>query len=257
MKSSLLPLFLLPLLGAPLTIAANPPETQAERVGASFLLTLGRLPDPAEMSAWTQPSARPVAELVDRIGHTLLAGRESRRTVAERAWVDAFGQAPTAAELDATSPETVAYHRLVSQHLQKFAAEPAAYLATLQRAYRFVMSRPAYPEEIDYWNARTPLPYVLLVGCIEDWARRNAPGLMVTAGTPTISVNSRHLTTLRLSPGIAAETRAATGLRPTGDPELVAVLGRRVVAPGAGEVVAGGGIHFIAVGNPGLLPNAD
>ena len=58
--------------------------------------------------------------------------------------------------------------------------------------------------EIEYWKRQPALSYALLVGCIEDWARRNRPGLMATTGVASVSVNSAYLATIRLSPGVAS-----------------------------------------------------
>jgi hypothetical protein len=86
----------------------------------------------------------------------------------------------------------------------------------------------------------------MIAACVHDWARRNQPGLTVTAGPASVNVNSPYLTTVRLSPALAAETRAAAGFsRPRG---ASAARGWHVIAPGADEVASVGGIHFAAAG---------
>jgi hypothetical protein len=65
-------------------------------------------------------------------------------------------------------------------------------------------------------------------------------------------VNSAYLATVRLSPAVAAEARAAAGLVPTGDAALASATGRNLVAPGADRVASVGGIHFIAAGAANL-----
>jgi hypothetical protein len=82
---------------------------------------------------------------------------------------------------------------------------------------------------------------------MEDWARRNQPGLMVTSGTPTISINCDYLATVRLSPKVAAEAREGAGLPPAGDG------GTHVIAAGAGAIVSGGRIHFAMAGADGSI----
>ena len=69
----------------------------------------------------------------------------------------------------------------------------------------------AHPEEIEYWKNHDTLSFVLLVGCVEDWARRNQPGLMVTAGTPTLIVQSHRFATRPPRPAFG-EGEAGIGL---------------------------------------------
>jgi beta-glucanase (GH16 family) len=83
---------------------------------------------------------------------------------------------------------------------------------------------------------------------VYDWARRNQPGLMFTAGVPSAAVNNPYLATARLSPAVAAEARAAAAL---GSPSPAA-LGLHIVAPGATSVASVGGVHFAAAGAPTL-----
>lgn len=90
---------------------------------------------------------------------------------------------------------------------------------------------------------------LLLVGCIEDWARRNQPGLMLTAGTTAASVSCVYLRTRRLSPAVAEEAREAAGLEP---PEGHA---GRIVAAGCEAVVSVGGIHSAVCGGEILKEN--
>jgi len=78
---------------------------------------------------------------------------------------------------------------------------------------------------------------------------------MVTTGTPTVSVNSEFLTTVRLSPTVAAEARAAAGLDSAGNAPDASAFGRNLVAAGAGELITGGRIHFVAAGSPKLIPS--
>ena len=240
-------LILLAALALLSTAPAHAQSTaQEERIGASFVLALGRAPSVGETGQWTQQGKLSVAELVARLQQQSDAG--ARRALAAQACADAFGRAPVAGELDAWSARQPTYTGLMKQHVQWLAEHPKEYGQVIERAYQRVMRRPAYAEEIDYWNAQPALSYALLCGCIEDWARRNAPGLMVTTGTPTVSVHSAWLTTIRLSPAVAAETRAATGLFPAGDASLAAATGRNLIAAGAGTIATSGGMHFVAAG---------
>lgn len=216
---------------------------QQDRVAASFMLALGRAPSPGEISEWAEQGARSISDLLALHRERLRSDTSMERAVNERAFQDAYGRAPDEGEIKTFSSDADStYTDLMKSHIQRLADNPAEYEKVIQRAYQFVIRRGAYAEEIDYWKQKDTLSYVLLVGCVEDWARRNQPGLMVTAGTPTISVNSEFLTTVRLSPAIAAEARDAVGLAPADD------TGHHLVAAGAGNVVTGGRIHFAAAG---------
>lgn len=259
MKPRLLALLLCAVfaLPAPATRAASGEDDQREqRIAAAFLLALGRAPTAGEM---TEASAQPPAPLTE-----LLAARRAqlqhdaalKRATILRAAADASGRAPTDEEIAqhlAASPAGI-YTELMQHHLQRLATQPAEYEQVVQRAYRFVVGRDAYREEVSYWQQRAPLSYALLVGCVENWARRNQPGLMVTAGNPTVSINSAFLTTVWLSPAIAAEARAAAGLDSATDPVAARAAGHNLVAVGAEELISSGHIYFVAAGAANLPP---
>lgn len=215
---------------------------QRERLEASFMIAYGRLPSTSEIDLWAKRDASSLPELVASHRKQLETDESGRAATMDRAFRDAFGRPPAPGELDASSGGNDLYFDLMAGHIGRLAEQPSEYEEVIQRAYRFVIRRDAYPEEIDYWSQRETISYVLLVGCVEDWARRNQPGLMVTSGVPTISINCDHLSTVRLSPAVAAEARAAVGLPSAGNG------GTHIVAAGAGAVVSGGRIHFALAG---------
>lgn len=237
---------------APLA-AATKPNVQAERIGASFLLALGRAPSASELAEWSDNAATPFAELLSLHQQKLQADPALARATAVKAAIDAFGRAPTERELAAASGATPTYTELMKQHVAGLEANPAEYEKMIERAYRRVINRAAFSIEFDYWKARPVLPFTMLVGCVEDWGRRNAPGLMATTGTPTVSVNSNYLATVRLSPTVAAEARLATGLVARQEAALAIAAGHNLVAPGAAPVVTQGHMHFAAAGADNLV----
>jgi len=237
---------------------AYPPATafaqsaeQKERVAASFVLALGRAPSAVELEQWAKQGPLPVADLVARHRGQLQADSATRRAVNVKASQDAFGRAPSEDDTRSLSGGGT-YVELMQRHLRWLAEHPAEYEQVVHGAYRLLLQRDAYSVEIDYWKRQPALSFALLVGCIEDWARRNRPGLMATTGVAAVSVNSAYLATVRLSPAVAAEARAAAGLVPTGDAALASATGRNLVAPGADRVASVGGIHFIAAGAANL-----
>ena len=227
------------------------PAGQAERVDASFVLALGRVPTAEETTQWGGAAPLSLADLIVRHRSRLEAAPAEQRAVIERANRDAFGVASGMADIGGPSA-TGAYIDMVTAHVRWLDAHPDDYLQVVQRAYRAVLAREAHPIEIDYWRKKPVTSFALLAACLENWALRNRPGLMATAGVPAVSINSRYLAAVRLSPAVAAEARGVAGLAAVGGPSLAAASGRHVVAPGAGEIVSVGGIHFTAAGSAAL-----
>lgn len=220
---------------------------QPERIAASFLLALGRAPSAEELAHWAQQGDVSIAQLIARHRERLQADPAVQRAVATKAERDAFGRVSPESEVDAAQPPAT-YTELVQQHLRRLAERPAEYEQVIRRAYQTVVRRDAYDLEFAYWQKHDTLSYTLLVGCVEDWARRNQPGLMVTAGTPTVSINSEYLATIRLSPAIAQEAREAAGWVTATEGGFSPAFGRNLIAPGGAKLVTGGRIAFAAAG---------
>lgn len=226
---------------------------QEERVGASYVLAFGRTPSAAERSTTRSQKPASMRELLGAHRAAISADAALERAVIVRAGRDAFGALPSDAEITALRGAGT-YVDLMRRHVTWLAEHPSDYERVLQRAYRMHLARDPYSIEIDYWKKYPALPYVLLVGCVENWALRNQPGLMATAGVPSVSATSAYLSAVRLSPAVAAEAREAAKLPPAGPADL----GRHIVAPGAEAVASVGGIHFAAAGSPDwLTPRTD
>jgi hypothetical protein len=231
-------------------------SAQSDRIAASYVLALGRVPSGAEIAEAEKAGELPISELVSRLRQRLRSDAALKGAVAVKAWKDAFGREPSPGDLSRSAEDSSTYTELMQAHIQSLAKDQAEYEKVLERAYRLVIRRGVYPGEIAYWKKHDTLPYALLVGCVEDWGRRNAPGLMETTGTATVSVNSNYLTTVRLSPAIAAEARKAAGLSTDAPADVIAATGRTLVAAGAANLVSGGRIPFAATGGPNMIPSA-
>ena len=253
MKSRLVFLFtvIVGLFATGTALAAS--AVQTERIRAAYVLAFGRPPTPEEITESEKQAELTLADRLTRLQSHLQADAALNRAVVLKAAVDAFGRPPTESESATSANGVKTYTELMKQHVAWIASHPAEYEQIQERAYQRVISRSVYPGEIAYWKKYDALPYVLLVGCIENWGRRNAPGLMETTGTPTISVNSRYVTTIPLSPAVAAEARAAAGLPLTGDAAFAAEVGRNLVAPGGDKIITTGQMHLVAVGADELL----
>lgn len=221
-------------------------ELQAERLSAACVLATGHLPTTAEITALQENRSVSVSELVARLTRDLAGDPTRRENVAKRAYADCFGVEPSA-EQDA--PAHGSYATQLSRHLQELAAHREQYAQVVERAYQRVIHREPYAEEVTYWNQYDVVPYALLSAALENWARRNQPGLMVTAGLPTVSVNSLYLTTVRLTPSVAEEVAAALGAPRTQDEiDRARATARTVLSPGGAQLISNGGIAFVAAG---------
>lgn len=227
MKSPASPFALLAFtLLVPVLSAANPsPEMKA-----ALAVGLGTPTAPATLDSEASFD-QAIMDLSEYLADTPAA----RVAVAQRAAAFVHG---TTSDIDEASANDDLFATQVAAQLGALAEDSAAYQQVLQRAYRYVVGRDVYEEEIAYWDNYATLPYALLVGCIEDWARRNQPGLMNTAGTPTVSVNCELLVTTRLDPAFAEHVAKWLEL-PAATP---------VLAPGAAELQSSGGIRFLVTG---------
>ena len=254
MKKSL-PLF---LVTAAILLAAGNGRAQSdvrtERITASYLLGLGRAPSAGELNDSSVPADSSIANLLERRRQELQSDTATKRAAIAKACEDAFGREPGENEIRAWSEGKHTYSELMALHLEWLAEHPAEYEQVINHAYQFLIHRDVYSLELEYWKSHDTMPYDLLVACLESWARRNQPGLMVTSGTTEVSINSNYLTTAKVSPAIAAEARAVPGLPPMDDMANPTAFGRNVVAPGASGLVSSGHICFVAAGRTNLLP---
>lgn len=222
---------------------------QYEIISASCMLAFGRPALGGELID-TLYANKSLTALVEDHREDMKHDPDLQRLVRLRAYHDAYG---VPKHLDHITKGVghengVTYSELLLRHVEELAEYPNHYREVIDRAYQVVVGRSAYPEEHDYWKTRGTLPYVVLVGAIENWAQRNQPGLMVTTGTPSISVNSRFLTTLRLSLPIANEARTLLGLPVWTDVGRQHSPGNHVVAVGAADIASVGGVHFLVAG---------
>lgn len=244
-KSRFFLLVLFPILTFSMLPAlhARPTDEDALRYKTAHLLVFGVLPD-------SLPDNLPEGDLKSAVQHcasTLQKAQSGEQSaVKERAWMDTMGTASDPSiQIDALS-----YHEYVGKLSTYLEQHPAAYEQVIRRAYPYVIYRDVYTEEMEYWRNFPVMGYATLVGCLEDWARRNQPGLMVTGGIPTLSVNCEFLTTLRVTPSLAGEICSLMGI-PLIDPQSP----YHVLAKGADKVISSGGIYFILTGSAGLRQN--
>lgn len=241
-KAKFAPLFIFVTIALSAVTGFAGTQDQEERIAASFMLVQGRAPSDSEVGQWAGKGELSISKLVAGLEKQIAGSKSQKRDVFTRAFQDSFGRAPSKAEVKAGIAKGGSYNEQMKDNIAVLEGDAAKYEASIRSAYQFVISRDAYDQEIDYWTEKGTFSNVLLVGCVEAWATRNQPGLMVTAGTPTISVNSIYLSTVRLSSETAAEARMAGGFATVED------SGSHLLAAGSGNLVAGGRVHFLATG---------
>lgn len=218
------------MLGATVSPATPLDSAAHDRTLAAYALGMGRLPNTQEAS-----NPKSLGDQLGQIRDHLQADSTARKTMRTRAEKYAFG--PARDKASSTNESNQIFAEVVKEHVQALSQNESAYHAVLTRAYQHVVGRDVYQEEIEYWAGHPTLPYALLVGCIEDWARRNQPGLMNTAGTPAVSINCELLETARLSPEIAKEASE----------EIALQNDSTVIAPGGGNLKSVGEIRFLVI----------
>lgn len=239
------------LLGLSLALLAtvvpsSAQSTAQEVISASTMIAFGR---PALAGELADPlyANKTLAELLKAHQEDLKNDPALQRLVDNQAEVDAKGWRVEMKGGDLRE-RGVLYVERLKQNLETLGKSPDWYRDSINRAYQLVIRRDAYPEEFAYWKNYGTLPYVVLVGAIENWAFRNQPGLMVTTGTPSIAINSRFLRTQRVPLGLANEAREVLDLPVWTDVARQHSPGRNIVAVGAKDVESVGGVHFLLAG---------
>ncbi len=223
--------------------AADP--LAAQRMEAAGLLVFGRV-TPAASAADAAAATGTFADALTWQRQRLQEDRAQLTEVSRRAVADALGSEAT--------PDAAAQGDYVTQvqtHLRRLEGSADEYRQVIERAYRTTLNRVPYAEEFEYWATRPVTTFALMAACIDNWARRNQPGLMVTEGIPSVAVSSEWLEVVRVSPVLAVEI-APVLARPDGEPRAVAIAaGRTVLAPGADGVSSIAGVPFVAAGKRG------
>lgn len=225
----------------------------AQRVQASYLLAFGRAANGGEVTYWARQNVHSVGDLVNLHRQYLSRDAGTHRATIARAYIDAMGRNPTEAEITYWSRGTDTYSQLMKNHVSWLGGNPAEYENVIRRSYQYALGRQPTPAEIRYWKGQGTLSYAMLVACHEDWKRRNGAAAQKTSGGLAIAANVPVLATLTVSPAIANEARAASGLVSTNGGNVIAAGGGNVIAAGGGNVIAAGGGNVIAAGGGNVI----
>jgi len=244
-------LFFVLFLSFVFCFSQSPIQIRRERIQSSYMLALGRAPSESEITYWQgRADAKTISDFV--ANHKTYIGQDAgtRRAVIIKAYNDALGRNPTAAEIDYWSKYNQTYVELMKAHVQWLAGNPAEYEKVISRSYQFELGRQPAAAEIAYWKTQGVLSYLILVGCHEDWKRRNnnngsAPK---TSGASTIASGSSLVIQVPISATVAQEAHVLSGLLSTNGGNVIAAGGGNVIAAGGGNVIAAGGGNVIAAG---------
>lgn len=244
-KRTLTRLLLLSICTLGLLVGTTRASEQTERIQASYLLAFGRAPSSGEIAYWSKQGPLSVPALVARHRQYLQQDAGTKRATIIRSYEDALGRRPTEGEISYWSRGNNTYTELVKNHVQWLSGNPGEYVNVIRRSYLRVLHRQPSPAEINYWRHQGTLSYVVLVGCHEEWKRSNRTK---TSGTLELAPHSGLLTTISVSPTVAAEARSAAGVIAAGGGNVIAAGGGNVIAAGGGNVIAAGGGNVIAAG---------
>lgn len=239
--------FLLPVFA----FAQDARQLKRERIQTSYMLAFGRAPQEGEITYWqSRNDANTIEQMVKLHKDYFKTNRSANNEVISKAYLDALGRTPSQGELDYWAQGSNSYVELMKNHIGWLSGNPAEYEKVIKRSYQLVLNRQPDAGEISYWKGQGVFSYALLVGCHEDWKRRNNnnTGAKKTSGSSQIPASPTYVTLIPVSAQIATEARSFAGLVAAGGGNLVAAGGGNLVAAGGGNLVAAGGGNLVAAG---------
>ena len=212
---------------------------QEQRIRSSYMLVFGRDASAGEVTYWKGQGNLSVAQLFEKHRQYFKANPGVHRELIVKSYLAAFGRNPSEQEINFYINGTQTYTELVKGHIDYLVRYTPENEMTINRAYQYVVHRKATPQEIGYGVASGGLTYLFWVGWLQDPSH----------GKGSINVNNAPiLSSLQVSPNVAAEARTASGLVASGGGNLVAAGAGNLVASGAGNLVASGAGNLVASG---------
>lgn len=231
------------------SFAQDANQLRSERIQASYMLAFGRAPQSTEITYWQgRNESNSIADLLRNHKTYLGQDANTRTATIRRAYIDAMGRNPSADEIKYWSAYNQTYTELMKNHVQWLGGNPAEYEKVIKASYQFVLNRQPSAAEVGYWKGQGTYSYAMLVGCHEDWKKKNPPTAQKTSGRAELSTSSSYLSLVPLSAAIAIEARNSVGLVAAGGGNMVAAGGGNLVAAGGGNIVAAGGGNMVAAG---------
>ncbi len=228
-----------------LALAQSAPQLQRERIIASYIMALARMPSETEISYWKEKKeSQSINSLISMHRKALVEHPQEHEEIIVRSYIDAMGRYPSKTEIRAWSDRSYTYSELMKNHLTWLSGRPQEYDRTIRASYQFVLNREPSVDELLYWKRQGVISYLVMISCHEDSKRNQATARGVfKAGN--FSTNSSYITNFAVSKEIASEARISAG--------LITVNAGNVLIPGAGGVVAAGVSSLVAAGNGHIL----
>lgn len=217
-------------------LAQSEDQLKTERIYASYMMAIGRMPNSGEVTYWKGRGNLTVAQLVEFHRQYLSGDQNSKRAMIIKAFKNSYGRNPVQSEINTNMAQNLTYYEWMNNHLQWLRKSSTDYVNTLKNAYRAVMRREPNNQEISYWRSQPVMSYMILAAALEQWKATNGNAAK-TSGGNTIGGSSSFVDQYKISEKTANETN-----------QLIGAAGGNVIAPGGGNVVPGGGGNVVAAG---------
>ncbi len=228
-------------------------QVQRERIQSSYLLAFGRAATDAEVGYWSKQNAQTIADLIAGHRRYLKQDLGTHRTTIRRSYIDALGREPNDGEYRHWLAGDDTYTQLMKNHMSWLRGNPAEYDGVIRRSYNLVLKRAPTGAEIAYWKGQGTLSYAMLAAAHDSWKKQNPSGGAKVSGRSSVSASTPFLTTVTISPAVAAEAVKAAGLVGNDGASLIGNDGGSLVAAGGGNLVAAGGGNLVAAGGGNLV----
>jgi len=152
-------LFLIPVLGNA--------QLKKERIQASYLVAIGRLPNDAELNWWNQQNDYTLAQLVDAHRNYMnTTNKPSKAGPIQLSYFLAMGRNPSTganSETQYWTGRNEVCWEMVLQHVNYINQNKQLYDGVITNAYQTVFSKAPSPTELTKWKSQAVKSYVELV----------------------------------------------------------------------------------------------
>ncbi len=214
--------------------AVSAQTDQEQRIKASYILALGTGPTQAELDYWKTRGNLSIQQLIEFHRQGFASYPNLQKQAIGRSYADAFGRWPSIPEIDYQMKSKLTYTELMKSHMA-WLQQPnnTEYGESIKRSYVKVFNRQPTAAELSYWK-QWYLSNLMLITYHNDYKNQTAKGNKVNVKS------SPYIVSVSLSPAIAAEARAASG--------IVASGAGNIVASGAGNLITNDGGSIVASG---------
>jgi hypothetical protein len=218
--------------------------SRSERIIASYMIALGRPPQPSEVNYWLSDplSLKTVSDLVEKHRENMnKADRSLRLATVKQSYIDAFGRAPRPDEIDYWMASINTYAEMRKKHVEWFAARPDEWTKVIQASYQTAFKRAPKAEELAYWKGQPARSFWDLVVQHDEFIRNN-PQLGARSGSAGAALVKKE-NKVTMPPSLLNEIRLSggAGVISTGGGNVISTGGGNVISTGGGNVISTGG----------------